>query len=181
MFYCSLSFLLITLIGTFYFVKRTKELTQTYTSYQKHYRSCQYLKEAKQRLDLTQKEPEIFIQQELEPLSFLKHSKHRHNQTLNPTLPVHINPYENTLKHTSTTLALKPLKKTSFNLVKPVLVDEEDLKHLFSLVEHKTIFPYQKSNGTPYFFFTYFKIKKHSLGLSENVYEICYNLESLCL
>jgi hypothetical protein len=73
------------------------------------------------------------------------------------------------------------LKKAAYELKKPVFTDEEDLKQLFTLIEHRSIFPYKTSNQAPYLFFTHFEINKHGLSSYEKVFQINYKLESVAL
>lgn len=122
-----------------------------------------------------------YIHDYLESIQFLSHMTHRHEHALNPSLPIDFNPLDNQLAHQMVILNPKGLKKTAFILKQPVIADEEDVKQLFTLVEHKDIFPFHAIKKAPYLYFSEFKLKKRPINTIENVFELNYKIETLSL
>jgi hypothetical protein len=147
---------------------------------QKH-KSYFYLKTAQKILKGASIDPSNYIIEEIESISLLTHLRQRHEQSLYPHLPVDLNPLENRFQHHVLNHPVKGSKTYSFELIKPVLADEEDLKQLLSLTENKSIFPFKVSSQAPYFYFKKFSIKKQPLSSCENAYQISYILESISL
>lgn len=146
---------------------------------QKEGHQSAYLINAELRLKSKAQDIEGYLKQNLENLTLLSDLKHRHEQDLHPSMPLLYNPKENSLKHNVSTCIDKHGKKFKIALARPVFLDEEDLKQLFSLVENKSIFPYQAPTQAPYVYFTSFELKKHMLTPFEKVFEITYALEGI--
>jgi hypothetical protein len=179
----SLSFLFMTLMIGFLFLQlhRFKEKAVTINQFQTLFKDSAYLQQADKIVQAHRVEPANYIQSTLEPLKLLTHLEHRHTHSLNPSLPIDLNPHENCLKHQFFKKNSKGISWTAINLLKPALVDEEDLKQLFSLIEHRVIFPFKPQEAHPYLFFTHFELTKRQLSSFEKVFQISYSLESVTL
>lgn len=137
-----------------------------------------HLLSASLRINQNQMDSRTFIQEHLEKITLLSDLKHRHDQALHPSWPISFNPNENVLKHEYSLIKSRPFTHISAKLIKKTLMDEEDLKQLFCLVEQKNIFPYTACEKAPYLYFSYFELKKQTLKAFEKVYEVNYVLEA---
>jgi len=140
------------------------------------------LTRAHEHLNQSTLNPSVYLEEHLEKLPLLKQLENRFTQNTHASLPIQINPSENRLVHQSTVSSKRgKIHPMEFSLHKPVLIDEEDLKAIIALVEHRTIFPFQKVDQAPFFFFKSFILEKQRLDSCEHVYELSYTLESLKL
>lgn len=137
-----------------------------------------HLLNASLRMNQHPTDARFFIQNHLEKINLLSDLKHRHDQDPYPSWPISFNPNENILKHDYTLIKSRPFTHTSAKLIRKTLMDEEDLKQLFCLVEQKNIFPYTACEQAPYLYFSYFELKKQPLKAFEKVYEVNYVLEA---
>jgi hypothetical protein len=137
-----------------------------------------YLEKAALRLNAKQMEIHPFIKNHIESINLLSDLKHRHDQEINASWPISFNPSKNMLKHEFSLIKSRPMTHMKIKLLQKAFMDEEDLKQLFCLVEHKNIFPYTTITHTPYLFFSHFDLKKHSIKAFEKVYEVNYVLEA---
>jgi hypothetical protein len=172
-------------LGSLFFVKEVlankQKLEELTSSYLNEFMLSKNLQKAARLIHKEGPNSIIFIKEELEKVHLLSHITHRHEQASNPSLPLNFNPKDNRLVHDEKLISDKGFKKHRFELVKNALVDEEDLKQIFSLIEHKTIFPFKIPDKAPYFYFTKFFIKKQALSSCENLFEISYQLEGVNL
>lgn len=137
-----------------------------------------YLQQASDKMNHGRIEIKDFFDHHLSKINLLSDLKHRHDQSTHPSWPISFNPIENTLKHDVCVMKTRPFTHLRAKLVKKVFIDEEDLKQIFCLVESQNIFPYTSPSDSPYLYFSYFDLKKHSLKAFEKVYEVDYILEA---
>lgn len=173
------------------FVLLIFSLSFLYFSYQNLVSSCEkitrlgtkksdyhYLQKASDKISSSKIEIKDYLDHHLSKINLLSDLKHRHDQSTHPSWPISFNTIENTLKHDVSVIKTRPFTHLRVKLMKKAFIDEEDLKQIFCLVESQNIFPYTSPSDSPYLYFSYFDLKKHSLKAFEKVYEVDYILEA---
>jgi hypothetical protein len=143
--------------------------------------SSKKLLNAQKKLKNSQQDAQSYLQQSVETVSLLADVRHRYENSCYPKVPVDLSPISNAIVHTFSQSSGKGLQKTLAVTQKPFLADEEDLKHLFSLIEGEAIFPYKPASNSPYFYFRKFHMKKQTLSTLEKCFEVSYTLEHIQL